>query len=92
LAEAQSRLVEAENNLKRIRPLAEINAVSKRDLDAAVADFEAAKAKVEAERAQVDYARINVGYTRIASPIDGIIGMTEAKVGEYVGNPQIRSY
>lgn len=85
LAEAQTRLVKAESDLNRIRPLAEINAVSKRDLDAAVADFEAAKAKVEAEEAQVQYARINLGYTRISSPIDGIIGMTEAKVGEYVG-------
>lgn len=85
LAEAQSRLVEAESNLKRIKPLAEINAVSKRDLDAAIADYEAATSRVEAEQSQVDYTRINLGYTRITSPINGIIGMTEAKPGEYVG-------
>jgi membrane fusion protein (multidrug efflux system) len=88
LAEAETRLVKAESDLKRIRPLAEINAVSKRDLDAAVAESEAAKARVEAEQAQVKYAQINLGYTRISSPIDGIIGMTKAKTGEYVGkNP-----
>jgi membrane fusion protein, multidrug efflux system len=88
LAEAQTRLVKAESDLKRIKPLAEINAVSKRDLDAAVADFDAAKARVAAEEAQVQYARINLGYTRINSPIDGVIGMTQAKTGEYVGkNP-----
>lgn len=88
LAEAQTRMVKAESDLKRIRPLAEINAVSKRDLDAAVADFDAAKARVAAEEAQVQYARINLGYTRITSPIEGIIGMTQAKTGEYVGkNP-----
>jgi len=85
LAEAQTMLVKAKSDLSRIKPLAEINAVSQRDLDAAVAEFEAAKARVESEEAQVDYARINLGYTRIAAPIDGIIGMTEAKVGEYVG-------
>lgn len=85
LAEAQTRLVKAQSDLNRIRPLAEINAVSKRDLDAAVADFEAAQARVEAEKSQVDYARINLSYTRITAPIDGIIGMTEAKTGEYVG-------
>ncbi len=85
LAEAQTRMVKAESDLKRIRPLAAMNAVSQRDLDAAVADFDAAKAKVAAEQAQVDYSKINVGYTRITSPINGIIGMTEAKVGEYVG-------
>lgn len=88
LSEAQTRLVKAESDLKRIRPLAEINAVSQRDLDAAVAEFDAAKARVAAEEAQVQYARINLGYTRISSPIDGIIGMTKAKPGEYVGkNP-----
>jgi membrane fusion protein, multidrug efflux system len=85
LAEAQTRLVKTESDLNRIRPLAAINAVSQRDLDAAVAEYESAQARVEAEKAQVDYARINLSYTRIASPIDGIIGMTEAKVGEYVG-------
>lgn len=85
LAEAQTRLVKAESDLNRIRPLAQINAVSQRDLDAAVAEYEAAQARVESEKAQVEYARINLGYTRISSPIDGIIGMTEAKVGEYVG-------
>lgn len=85
LAEAQTRLVKAESDLKRVRPLAEINAVSQRDLDAAIAEYEAAKARVEAEEAQVAYARINLSYTRLSSPIDGIIGMTQAKPGEYVG-------
>jgi membrane fusion protein (multidrug efflux system) len=85
LAEAQTRLVKAESDLKRIKPLAAINAVSQRDLDAAVAEYESAQSRVQAEQAQVDYARINLSYTRITSPIDGIIGMTEAKTGEYVG-------
>jgi membrane fusion protein (multidrug efflux system) len=85
LAGAKTMLVKAESDLKRVKPLAEINAVSQRDLDAAVANYEAAQAQVAAEEAQVQYARINLGYTRISSPINGIIGMTEAKVGEYVG-------
>jgi membrane fusion protein (multidrug efflux system) len=87
LSEAQTRLVKAESDLNRIRPLAAINAVSQRDLDAAVADFEAAQAKVQAEEAQLKYARINLSYTSIYSPINGIIGRTEAKTGEYVGQP-----
>jgi membrane fusion protein (multidrug efflux system) len=85
LVEAQTRLVKAQSDLNRIRPLAAMNAVSQRDLDAAVADFESAQARVEAEEAQVKYSRINLSYTRIESPVDGIIGRTEAKVGEYVG-------
>jgi membrane fusion protein (multidrug efflux system) len=85
LAEAETRLVKAESDLNRIRPLAQINAVSQRDLDAAVAEYESALSRVEAEKAQVKYAQINLSYTRITCPIDGIIGMTQAKKGEYVG-------
>ena len=85
LAEAQTRLAKAESDLERIRPLAEMDAVSKQDLDAAVAQFEAAEGSVQAARAQVDQAEIQLGYTRITAPVDGLIGITEAKVGEYVG-------
>lgn len=85
LAEAKTMLVKAENDLNRIRPLAEINAVSKSDLDAAVAQYGAAKASVEAAEAGVDLALIQLGYTKLYSPISGTIGITEAKVGDYVG-------
>lgn len=85
LAEAEATLTNAESELQRYRPLAEINAVSKSDLDAAEASYKASLAAVEAEKSQVRFAQINLGYTRMASPISGVIGKTEAKVGEYVG-------
>ncbi len=85
LAEAQTRLAKAASDLERIRPLAEMDAVSKQDLDAAVAQFEAAEGAVQAARAQVEQAEIQLGYTRITAPVDGLIGITQAKVGEYVG-------
>ena len=53
LAEAKTNLAHAESELARIRPLAENNAVSQSDLDAAVADFEAAKAMVEAAKRDI---------------------------------------
>lgn len=92
LAEAQVSLVKAENDLKRIQPLADINAVSKADLDAAIAQRDAAEANVQAAKAGVQISNINLGYTEIKSPIDGLIGKTVAKVGEFVGrspNPVI---
>ncbi len=46
LAEANTMLVKAESDLIRIKPLAEMNAVSMSDLDAAVAERDAAKASV----------------------------------------------
>jgi membrane fusion protein, multidrug efflux system len=85
LAAAQARLTRAESDLNRVRPLAAMNAVSQRDLDAATAEFESARAQVEAAQAEVKYADINLSYTTITSPLDGIIGMTQAKTGEYVG-------
>ncbi len=88
LAEAQVSLVKAENDLERVEPLAEMNAVSGRDLDAAVAERGAAEAMVEASRARLRAEEINRSYTKILSPINGLIGKTNAKVGEFVGrNP-----
>lgn len=87
VAEATTMLTKAESDLNRIRPLAEINAVSQSDLDAAVAQYGAAKASLDAAEANLKYARINLGYCHIASPITGVIGKTEAKTGEFVGRP-----
>jgi membrane fusion protein, multidrug efflux system len=85
LAEANTQLVKAESDLVRIRPLAEINAVSQSDLDAAVAQRDAAQAAVDAAGANLESANIELGYTNIYSPIDGIIGKTEVYPGDYVG-------
>ena len=92
VAEARTMLAKAESDLSRIRPLAEERAVSQSDLDGAVAGSDAAKASVEAARANLRASRINLSYTRIKSPINGIIGRTHAKVGDFVGrdpNPVI---
>ncbi len=85
LAEARTRLAKAESDLERIRPLAAMDAVSQQDLDGAVAQYEAAQGSLQAAEAQVEQARLQLGYTRITAPVDGLIGITQAKVGEYVG-------
>ncbi len=93
VAEAQTYLVNATNELNRYEPLVKINAVSQSDYDAALASKEAAEASLKAAEANLRLARINLGYTVIRSPIDGLIGKTEADVGEYVGkepNPVIK--
>ena len=88
LAEAQTSLAKAESDLNRIKPLAKINAVSKSDLDAAQANYDAAKSYVNAMKSNLKFAEINLGYCWIKSPIDGLIGKTKARVGEFVGqNP-----
>jgi membrane fusion protein, multidrug efflux system len=86
LAAAEATFVNADSNLKRIKPLAEINAVSKRDLDAALANFDASKAQVDAARANLENQKIELSYTRITSPIDGVIGISKMREGNYVGS------
>ena len=85
LAAAQTMLAKAASDLARIRPLAEMKAVSEQDLDGAVAEEAAARASVRASEAAVDLAEINLSYSRIFAPISGLIGLTKAKPGEFVG-------
>ncbi|MCP4338782.1 MAG: efflux RND transporter periplasmic adaptor subunit [Desulfobulbaceae bacterium] len=92
VAEVQTMLAKTKGDLGRIRPLAKINAVSKSDLDAAVASYEANLASLDAAKATLRAAEIELSYTKIKSPINGIIGRTKAKVGDFVGkdpNPVI---
>lgn len=88
VAEVKTMLAKTKGDLDRIRPLAKSNAVSKSDLDAAVAAYEATLSSLEAAKATLRAAEIELSYTKIKSPLDGIIGRTQAKVGDFVGkNP-----
>jgi membrane fusion protein, multidrug efflux system len=88
VAEAETMLVQAENDLKRVIPLAEMDAISKRELDMAQAKRDASISSLKAANANLNIAKINLGYTRIHSPIKGVIGKTEAREGEFVGKAQ----
>ena len=90
LAQAEARWETAKANLQRIRPLAEKNAVSQKDLDDATGAEQSTRASVESARAQLDAAQLNLGFTRIASPVDGIAGIAKAQVGNLVGPGQIQ--
>lgn len=85
VAEATTRQTQADNDLKRIKPLADINAVSKRELDAALGRKGVSDGAVDAAKAQLDAAEIQLGYAKIKSPTAGLIGISKVKVGELVG-------
>lgn len=92
VSEAKTILVQAENDLRRIEPLAEMSAVSQQELDMTRAKRDAARSSLDAAEANLNIARINLGYTKMYAPIEGIIGKTEAREGEFVGkdpNPVI---
>jgi membrane fusion protein, multidrug efflux system len=42
------------------------------------------KAQVQAAEAQLDLARDNLSYTRIVSPADGLVGLRQVRVGQFV--------
>lgn len=85
LAEALTRQTQADVDLKRIRPLAEINAVSKRELDGAIGRKGVSDGAVDAAKAQVEAAEIQLGYAKVKAPTTGVIGISKFKVGELVG-------
>ena len=95
LAEARTMLAKSRADLSRVKPLAEMKAVSQQDLDASVAQRDAALGSVQAYEAQLELANIELGYTKMLSPINGFIGLSMAEVGEFVGaspNPVVLNY
>ena len=84
LAEANIRLAKNKADLDRVRPLAEMNALSKRDLDEAQANYDAQLQAISAAEAALNNARTQLSYARIISPLSGRIGISKVQVGDYV--------
>jgi len=84
--EAQkARMNTAEATLRRVKPLAEQNALSQADLDRATGDFEVAMAAVHTAFAKVREAELNLEYATIRSPVSGSAGRALQREGAYVG-------
>lgn len=92
VSQAKTMLIQSESDLQRIIPLAAIDAVSKRELDMAIAKRDADISALDAANAVLNISKINLGYAKLYAPINGIIGKTLAREGEFVGkdpNPVI---
>lgn len=83
LASARTEMVRAQNELNRVKPLTDLNALSKQDLDNSNAGYEAAVAKVKASEASLENAKIEFSYTRVYAPFDGVVGISNVRVGDY---------
>jgi membrane fusion protein (multidrug efflux system) len=84
VSQAEARLVQARQNLDRVKPLLEEQAVSKKDVDDAVAEELAAKAALEGARADVIKTKFDLDNTVIMSPADGLIERTRVYEGRLV--------
>ncbi len=84
LAKAQTLMENQKAEVGRVKPLADLHALSQRDLDFATANYEAALNEVKVAESRVANAKIDLSYTRITAPITGVIGISKVQVGEYV--------
>jgi membrane fusion protein, multidrug efflux system len=84
LAQSQAALEQSRRDLGRAQSLSQIDAVSQQELDATVAKNKANIASVAAGDAAVKTAELNLGYTSISSPIDGVMGRAELRIGGLV--------
>ncbi len=87
LARQEAALAVARANLARTKPLAEVNALSKKDLDDATGNFESSAAAVAQAKAQVESAKLNLSYCTISSPVDGVASAALQQEGTYI-SPQ----
>src|SRR5437870_9692820 len=84
VAQAEARLVQAKQNLDRVKPLLAEQAVSQKDVDDAVAEDLSAKGALEAAKADVVKAQFDLDNTLIVAPISGLIERTRVYEGRLV--------
>jgi membrane fusion protein (multidrug efflux system) len=89
LEAAAARLQQAEREAARLKPLSEIEAVSRKAYDDAVSAAAIARAEVLAARARLREARVNLGYTRVEAPIAGITSRALQSEGSLVSGPEV---
>jgi membrane fusion protein (multidrug efflux system) len=74
----------AESEAKRLQPLAEEKAISRRELDQAEAAAKQAGAAIASAEAKLKEAELNLSYTRVTAPIGGITGRALRSEGSLV--------
>jgi membrane fusion protein (multidrug efflux system) len=91
LARAQAQQGKTQMDVARYTPLAQQGAISKQELDDAVqnnlsalAQVEAAKAAVASAQAALETSKLNLGFSTIVAPIDGVAGIANAQVGDFI--------
>ncbi len=82
----QARFSTAKANLNRVRPLVQMDAMSRADLDRAQGEYDAANAAVFAARAKLNEAEINLGYTTIRAPVTGVASRSLQRQGVFINS------
>jgi len=89
LARAEAQFAKATKDVERFTPLAAQKAVSQQELDNALSAERDARGAVAAAEAAVRQADLNLNWTRMMSPIEGIVGIAKAQVGDLVNTQTV---
>lgn len=89
LGTAQARYAQAKREADRLKPVAAIQAASRKELDDALSAEQVAAAEVKAAQARVNEARLNLEYTRVQAPISGLAGRALRSEGSLVSGPDV---
>ena len=84
LVKQEAALENARLNLARVKPLAELNALSQKDLDDANSSFQSSSASVDYAKAELETALLNLSYCTITAPFDGITSAAAVQEGSYL--------
>lgn len=85
VARARASANKSSADVERLTPLVATNAVSRQELDHALAARDSARAEIAAAEGSLATAQASLSYTKVRSPIDGIVGIRQASVGSLVG-------
>ena len=84
-AQAQASLVQAKTDLDRSKKLFEANAMTKPELDAAIAKFDMTAAQVSGGKAAASEAGLSLSDTTLVSPISGVVLRKNIERGDLTG-------
>jgi membrane fusion protein (multidrug efflux system) len=84
LATAQARLIQAQRDIERLKPLLDQGMVSQKAFDDALAAKDVGAAQVKAAQAALAEAKLNLGYTRVEAPISGVASRALVSEGSLV--------
>ena len=86
LRRAQAQFTKTELDVNRNTPLAKEGAISQKELEDSIQANRATRASVESSKAALDQAKLNLEWTRITAPIDGVVGIAKAQIGDLVNS------
>lgn len=86
LDRAQAQRIKAEYDVVRNEPLAQEGAISQKEFQDSVQTSRAAIASVDSAAASLEQAKLNLEWTKVVAPIDGVVGVAKAQIGDLVNS------